>query len=73
MRRWRWIFADSLEETRLQDADVVAKVVVVSLGSMVFFLKGGQGGCGSHVVFELLDVGFFALAKGTLSGEELSA
>jgi hypothetical protein len=63
IRRGLRVVALGLDETRLQVDDVLAQRVVLGLDGLVVVLEGVQL---PHLLLELLDVSFLALAKGTL-------
>jgi hypothetical protein len=63
IRRGLRVVALGLDEARLQVDDVLAQRVVLGLDGLVVVLEGVQL---PHLLLELLDVSFLALAKGTL-------
>lgn len=57
------------DETRLEVDDVVSQLVVLGLDGLVVFV---QQVVVPHLLFELLDVSFFALSERTLSNGKVS-
>ncbi len=62
--RWWWgIFSLGFDEARLKVDDVFPQRVVLGLNGLVIVLQSMQF---SNLLFELLDISFFALSKCTL-------